>query len=58
MIISGEKVSYDGEIFKLQRGFKLLFDMPVRRSPEKTSATSSRTQRGGSILGAMMAVGG
>ncbi|MBI2766835.1 MAG: LLM class flavin-dependent oxidoreductase [Chloroflexi bacterium] len=29
MIISGEKVFYDGEIFKLQRGFKLLFN-PVR----------------------------
>ncbi|MCZ2112209.1 MAG: LLM class flavin-dependent oxidoreductase [Dehalococcoidia bacterium] len=30
MIISGEKVFYDGEIFKLQRGFKLLFE-PVRK---------------------------
>jgi alkanesulfonate monooxygenase SsuD/methylene tetrahydromethanopterin reductase-like flavin-dependent oxidoreductase (luciferase family) len=30
MILSGEKVFYDGEIFKLQRGFKLLFD-PVRK---------------------------
>jgi alkanesulfonate monooxygenase SsuD/methylene tetrahydromethanopterin reductase-like flavin-dependent oxidoreductase (luciferase family) len=29
MIISGEKVFYEGEIFKLQRGFKLLFN-PVR----------------------------
>jgi alkanesulfonate monooxygenase SsuD/methylene tetrahydromethanopterin reductase-like flavin-dependent oxidoreductase (luciferase family) len=29
MIVSGEKVFYDGEIFKLQRGFKLLFN-PVR----------------------------
>jgi F420-dependent oxidoreductase-like protein len=29
MIVRGEKVFYDGEIFKLQRGFKLLFD-PVR----------------------------
>jgi len=29
MIIAGEKVFYDGEIFKLQRGFKLLFN-PVR----------------------------
>jgi alkanesulfonate monooxygenase SsuD/methylene tetrahydromethanopterin reductase-like flavin-dependent oxidoreductase (luciferase family) len=29
MIISGEKVFYDGEIFKLQRGFKLLFN-PIR----------------------------
>nr|AIT69727.1 putative 5,10-methylenetetrahydromethanopterin reductase [uncultured bacterium] len=29
MIIGGEKVIYDGEIFKLQRGFKLLFN-PVR----------------------------
>jgi len=30
MIISGEKVFYDGEIYKLQRGFKLLFE-PVRK---------------------------
>lgn len=30
MIVSGEKVFYDGEIFKLQRGFKLLFE-PVRK---------------------------
>ena len=29
LIIAGEKVFYDGEIFKLQRGFKLLFN-PVR----------------------------
>lgn len=30
LIISGEKVFYEGEIFKLQRGFKLLFE-PVRK---------------------------
>src|SRR3970040_1412889 len=30
LIISGEKVVYEGEIFKLQRGFKLLFE-PVRK---------------------------
>ncbi len=29
MILAGEKVFYEGEIFKLQRGFKLLFN-PVR----------------------------
>ncbi len=29
LIIAGEKVFYDGEIFKLQRGFKLLFN-PIR----------------------------
>ena len=29
LIVAGEKVFYDGEIFKLQRGFKLLFN-PVR----------------------------
>jgi len=29
LILSGEKVTYEGEIFQLQRGFKLLFD-PVR----------------------------
>ena len=28
-IVSGEKLHYDGEIYKLQRGFKLLFE-PVR----------------------------
>ncbi|MGK2964001.1 MAG: LLM class flavin-dependent oxidoreductase [Tepidiformaceae bacterium] len=30
LIVSGEKVFYEGEVFKLQRGFKLLFE-PVRR---------------------------
>ena len=30
MIMTGEKVFYDGEIFKLQRGFRLLFE-PVRK---------------------------
>ena len=30
MIMTGEKVFYDGQIFKLQRGFKLLFE-PVRK---------------------------
>jgi alkanesulfonate monooxygenase SsuD/methylene tetrahydromethanopterin reductase-like flavin-dependent oxidoreductase (luciferase family) len=30
MIVSGERVFYEGEIFKLQRGFKLLFE-PVRK---------------------------
>lgn len=30
MIVSGEKVFYEGEIFKLQRGFRLLFE-PVRK---------------------------
>jgi len=30
LIMTGEKVFYDGKIFKLQRGFKLLFD-PVRK---------------------------
>ena len=30
MIMSGEKLFYDGEIYKLQRGFKLLFE-PVRK---------------------------
>lgn len=30
LIVSGEKVFYDGQIFKLQRGFKLLFE-PVRK---------------------------
>jgi alkanesulfonate monooxygenase SsuD/methylene tetrahydromethanopterin reductase-like flavin-dependent oxidoreductase (luciferase family) len=30
LIVSGEKVFYEGEIFKLQRGFKLLFE-PVRK---------------------------
>ena len=30
IILSGERLMYDGEIFKLQRGFKLLFE-PVRK---------------------------
>ncbi len=30
LILSGEKVFYDGEIFKLERGFRLLFE-PVRK---------------------------
>ena len=30
MMVSGEKVFYDGQIYKLQRGFKLLFE-PVRK---------------------------
>ena len=30
LMMSGEKVFYEGEIFKLQRGFKLLFE-PVRK---------------------------
>jgi F420-dependent oxidoreductase-like protein len=30
MMVSGEKVIYEGKIFKLQRGFKLLFE-PVRK---------------------------
>ena len=30
LILSGEKVFYEGEIFKLQRGFRLLFE-PVRK---------------------------
>jgi alkanesulfonate monooxygenase SsuD/methylene tetrahydromethanopterin reductase-like flavin-dependent oxidoreductase (luciferase family) len=30
LIMTGEKVFYDGKIFKLQRGFKLLFE-PVRK---------------------------
>ena len=30
LIMTGEKVFYDGEVFKLERGFKLLFE-PVRK---------------------------
>jgi len=30
LVVAGEKVFYDGEIFKLRRGFKLLFE-PVRK---------------------------
>ncbi len=30
IIVSGERLNYEGEIFKLQRGFKLLFE-PVRK---------------------------
>lgn len=45
MIIRGEKVIYDGEIFKLERGFKLLFE-PVRNHiPISIAAISPKSMR-------------
>ncbi|HEY5476570.1 MAG TPA: LLM class flavin-dependent oxidoreductase [Tepidiformaceae bacterium] len=45
MIMRGEKVFYEGEIFKLQRGFKLLFD-PVRNHiPISIASISPRSMR-------------
>lgn len=40
IIMSGERLIYDGEIFKLQRGFKLLFE-PVRKHIPITIAAIS-----------------
>ena len=34
LIVSGEKVFYEGEVFKLQRGFKLLFKPGARAHPD------------------------
>lgn len=45
LIMSGEKVVYEGEIFKLQRGFKLLFD-PVRKHiPIYVASISPKSMR-------------
>ncbi|MGE5597251.1 MAG: LLM class flavin-dependent oxidoreductase [Hyphomicrobiales bacterium] len=51
MIVSGEKVFYDGEIFKLQRGFKLLFN-PVRNHiPISIASISPKSMR--DVVGAV-----
>ncbi|MGI8926440.1 MAG: LLM class flavin-dependent oxidoreductase [Tepidiformaceae bacterium] len=45
LIVSGEKVFYEGEIFKLERGFKLLFE-PVRKHiPIYIASISPRSMR-------------
>ncbi|MCL6645249.1 MAG: LLM class flavin-dependent oxidoreductase, partial [Dehalococcoidia bacterium] len=43
MIISGEKLFYDGEIFKLQRGFKLLFEPPRKHIPIYVASISPKS---------------
>ncbi|MCK9519736.1 MAG: LLM class flavin-dependent oxidoreductase [Dehalococcoidia bacterium] len=51
MIVSGEKVYYDGEIFKLERGFKLLFE-PVRKHiPISIASISPKSMR--DVVGAV-----
>jgi len=51
MIVSGEKVFYEGEIFKLQRGFKLLFE-PVRKHiPISIASISPKSMR--DVVGAV-----
>ena len=46
LIVSGEKVVYEGEIFKLQRGFKLLFE-PVRKHiPIYIASISPKSMKG------------
>ncbi|MCC7366583.1 MAG: LLM class flavin-dependent oxidoreductase [Dehalococcoidia bacterium] len=45
MIVRGERVLYDGEIFKLERGFKLLFE-PVRNHiPISVAGISPKSMR-------------
>src|SRR5690606_3276381 len=45
LIVSGEKVFYNGEIFKLERGFKLLFE-PVRKHiPISIASISPKSMR-------------
>ena len=43
MIMSGEKVFYDGEIFKLQRGFRLLFEPPRKHIPIYVASISPKS---------------
>ncbi len=45
MIVSGEKVFYDGEIFKLQRGFKLLFEPPRKHIPVYVASISPKSMQ-------------
>jgi alkanesulfonate monooxygenase SsuD/methylene tetrahydromethanopterin reductase-like flavin-dependent oxidoreductase (luciferase family) len=49
LILSGEKVFYEGEIFKLQRGFRLLFEPPRKHIPIFVASISpkSMTSLGG-----------
>ncbi|MGB4863680.1 MAG: LLM class flavin-dependent oxidoreductase [Tepidiformaceae bacterium] len=43
MMVSGEKVFYDGQIFKLQRGFRLLFEPPRKHIPIYVASISPKS---------------
>lgn len=43
LILSGEKVFYEGEIFKLQRGFRLLFEPPRKHIPIYVASISPKS---------------
>ncbi len=45
MIVSGEKLLYDGEIFKLQRGFRLLFETPRKHIPIYIASISPKSMQ-------------
>jgi alkanesulfonate monooxygenase SsuD/methylene tetrahydromethanopterin reductase-like flavin-dependent oxidoreductase (luciferase family) len=45
MILSGEKVFYEGEIFKLQRGFRLLFEPPRKHIPIFVASISPKSMQ-------------
>ena len=45
MMVSGEKVFYDGQIFKLQRGFKLLFEPPRKHIPIYVASISPKSMQ-------------
>jgi alkanesulfonate monooxygenase SsuD/methylene tetrahydromethanopterin reductase-like flavin-dependent oxidoreductase (luciferase family) len=42
-LISGEKLNYDGEIFKLQRGFRLDYDRPRDHIPVYLAAITAKS---------------
>ena len=44
-IVSGEKLFYDGQIFKLQRGFKLLFEPPRKHIPIYVASISPKSMK-------------
>ncbi|MSP22175.1 MAG: LLM class flavin-dependent oxidoreductase [Dehalococcoidia bacterium] len=43
ILISGEKLNYDGEIFKLQRGFRLDYDRPRNHIPVYLAAITPKS---------------
>ena len=45
MIVSGEKLLYDGQIFKLQRGFRLLFEPPRKHIPIYVASISPKSMQ-------------
>jgi alkanesulfonate monooxygenase SsuD/methylene tetrahydromethanopterin reductase-like flavin-dependent oxidoreductase (luciferase family) len=45
MILSGEKLFYDGQIFKLQRGFRLLFEPPRKHIPIYVASISPKSMQ-------------